>query len=178
MILYSFDYSFIVCSFVGACRKRAKKFITKELLFSFGIKYSCQLMTFVKKISEQRVQVWCEVVKKEDWKRLEEKRIHEQNLQISVNWESPEIFIYDQDRIRVDIKGSSELAPEYPKNANRIMFCPIADGMHIFPLLRKTQSVHASSLSTVVYTLDTGDRRVLHTVVFNPWVRHITSRYN
>lgn len=155
--------------FVGACLKKAKKIITKELLVSLGIEYPCKLMTFVKKISEQRVQVWCEVVKKEDWKRLEEIRIHEKKLQISSDWESPEIFIYEQDRIRVDIKGSSEVAPEYPKNANRIIFCPIADGMHIFPLLRKTQSVHASSLSTVVYTLDTGDRRVLHTVVLNPW---------
>lgn len=153
-----------------ATRERSKIFTPMEMLIALGKMYSCKLMTFMKKISEQHVQIWCEIVKLENWKSLEKRRLDEHsNLQILPDSESQEIFLKERDRIRVNVKGNAQVAAEYPTNAMCIAFYPISIGMHIIPLLQKNASVSASPLSTITYTLDTRDKKSLHTVTFNPW---------
>lgn len=160
----------IAFSYAGARRQRSKSFTSMEIAISLGIVYPCKLMTFMKKTSEHYVQVWCEVVRKENWGILEEKRSHEnKNLQKLDESESPEIFIKELERIRVDVKGNSKVAPGHPKQAMFLVFYPIAEGMHIFPPLHKNTGIHASPMTTVVYTKDTNEKKVLHTVTFNPW---------
>lgn len=160
----------IAFSYAGARRQRSRSFTSMEIAISLGIVYPCKLMTFIKKTSEEYVQIWCEIVRKEDWERLEKKRSHEnKNLQKLDESESPEIFIKELERIRVDVQGNSKVAPGHPKQAMFLVFYPIAEGIHIFPPLHKHTSIHAPPMSTVVYTMDTREKKVLHTVTFNPW---------
>uniref|UniRef100_A0A8W8JED0 Uncharacterized protein n=1 Tax=Magallana gigas TaxID=29159 RepID=A0A8W8JED0_MAGGI len=157
-------------TYAGARRQRSKSFTSMEIAISLGIVYPCKLMTFMKKTSENYVQIWCEVVRKENWEILEEKRSHEnKNLQKLDESESPEIFIKELERIRVDVQGNSKVAPGHPKQAMFLVFYPIAEGMHIFPPLHRNTGIHASPMTTVVYTKDTHEKKVLHTVTFNPW---------
>ena len=68
-----------------------------EILVSLGFMYQCKLMTFAKKLSEECVQIWCELVKAEEWRRLEEIRLEEHpGLQKLKDSDSKDIFIAER----------------------------------------------------------------------------------
>lgn len=141
-----------------------------EALISLGFRYHCKLITFVKKLTEEYVQVWCELVKKEDWKEIEAKRLEEHpTLQKLKDSDSKDIFIAERERLRVDIKGNSFVGTEFPKNLLLITFFPIAEDNHIFPPLRKRGGMHGTPYSTVTYTMDSRSKMSLHTLTFDPW---------
>lgn len=127
-------------------------------------------MTFAKKLSEECVQIWCELVKKEEWRRLEEKRLEEHpSLQTIKDSDSKDIFIAERQRVRVDVKGNSFFGNEVPKNSLLITFFPIAEDNHIFQPLQKKMGMHGTPFSTVTYTMDKGRKTILHTLTFDPW---------
>ena len=127
-------------------------------------------MTFAKKLSEECVQIWCELVKKEEWRRLEELRLEEHpSLQKLKDSDSKDIFIAERQRVRVDVKGNSFFGNEVPKNSLLITFFPIAEDNHIFPPLQKKMGMHGTPFSTVTYTMDKGRKTILHTLTFDPW---------
>lgn len=137
---------------------------------ALGIMFPCKLLTFASKISEQYVNVWCELVKKEDWRMVEEKRLQDhQSFQKIKDSDSPDIFISEKGRIRIDIKGNSAV---YPEHALFLKFYPIAEDIHIFPVLQKRiASVSAPSLTTIIYSRDSDmSRSELHSLSFNPWI--------
>ena len=132
--------------------------------------YHCKLMTFAKKLSEECVQIWCELVKKEEWRRLEEIRLEEHpSLQKIKDSDSKDIFIAESQRVRVDVKGNSFFGNEVPKNSLFITFFPIAEDNHIFPPLQKKMGMHDTPFSTVTYKMDKGRKTILHTLTFDPW---------
>ena len=141
-----------------------------EVLISLGFMYHCKLMTFAKKLSEECVQIWCELVKKEEWRRLEELRLEEHpSLQKLKDSDSKDIFIAERQRVRVDVKGNSFFGNEVPKNSLLITFFPIAEDNHIFQPLQKKMGMHGTPFSTVTYTMDKGRKTILHTLTFDPW---------
>ena len=90
-------------------------------------------MTFAKKLSEACVQIWCELVKKEEWRRLEEIRLEEHpGLQKLKDSDSKDIFIAERQRVRIDVKGNSFFGNEVPKYSLLMTFFPIAKDNHIF----------------------------------------------
>lgn len=159
-------------SYVGAGVRRGSidSMSSMEALISLGFKYHCKLVTFVKKLTEDYVQVWCELVKKENWKDIEDKRLEDHpTLQKLKDADSKDIFISERQRLRVDVKGNSFVGPETPKNALLITFFPIADDNHIFPPLRKRGGMHGAPYSTITYSMDSGKKTSLHTLTFDPW---------
>lgn len=148
-----------------------------EVLISLGFVYHCKLVTFVKKISEEFVQIWCELVKKEDWKRLEQNRLEEHStLQKIKDSDSKDIFIAERQRVRIDVTGNSIVGAEVPKHSLLITFFPIADDNHIFPPLRKKLSMHGTPYSSLIYSMDSGKKGTLHVVTFDPWTLPKTFR--
>lgn len=159
-------------TYVGAGVRRGSidSISSMEALISLGFKYHCKLITFVKKLTEGYVQIWCELVKKENWKEIEAKRLEDHpTLQKLKDADSRDIFISERQRLRVDIKGNSFVGPETPKNSLLITFFPIADDNHIFPPLRKRGGMHGTPYSTITYSMDSGRKTSLHTLTFDPW---------
>ncbi|XP_022289634.2 uncharacterized protein LOC111101438 [Crassostrea virginica] len=166
-------------SISGAGIRKGNMNITSilEVSISLGFIYPCKLMTFVKKISAQYVQVWCELVRKEDWNRLEQKRLQEHpNLRKLSDSESRDIFISERQRLRIDVKGNSFIGRNVPKNSVFITFFPVTEDNHIFPPLQKSEGRHGTPFTTITYSMDTGKREIVHTVTFDPWTLAIVRR--
>ncbi|XP_061167517.1 uncharacterized protein LOC133176409 [Saccostrea echinata] len=159
-------------TYIGARVRRGSvdSISSMEVLISLGFMYHCKLITFLKKVSEEYVQIWCELVKKEDWKSLEKKRLEEHtSLRKLKDSDSKDIFIAERQRLRVDVTGNSFVGPEVPKNSLLITFFPIAEDNHIFPPLRKRGGMHGVAFSSITYSMDSGRKMALHTVTFDPW---------
>ncbi|XP_062613523.1 uncharacterized protein LOC134275265 [Saccostrea cucullata] len=159
-------------TYIGARVRRGSvdSISSMEVLISLGFIYHCKLITFLKKVSEEYVQIWCELVKKEDWKSLEQKRLEEHtSLRKLKDSDSKDIFIAERQRLRVNVTGNSVVGPEVPKNSLLITFFPIAEDNHIFPPLRKKGGMHGVAFSSIIYSMDSGRKMVLHTVTFDPW---------
>lgn len=139
---------------------------------SYGLCYPCKFLTFIKKVSEEFFQVWCEVVKKEKWKEIEAIRLRENpHIQKLKDSNSKDVFLSDNQRIKIDIKGNSMLGPELPKNLLLMTFMQMADGNHIFPPFRKNVGMHNVPYSTITYgKAPGGTASPLHSVTFDPWI--------
>lgn len=161
---------------LGAQVDRRSSISSLEARISLGLIYPCKVLTFIKKVSEEYVQVWCEVVKKEIWRETEAKRLKENpNIQKLKDSNSPDIFIPERQRLRIDIKGNSFLGPEIPRNFLLVTFYPLADGNHIFPPLRKKGGMHGIPYSIITYSLDSGKNTLpLHLLSFDPWTMQMT----
>lgn len=169
----------MVYSLVGAQidRRSICSISSLEARISLGLIYPCKLLTFIKKVSEEYVQVWCEVVKKEILGEIETKRLREHpNIQKLKDSNSPDIFIPERQRLRIDVKGNSFLGHETPRNLLLVTFYPLADGNHIFPPLRKKGGMHGIPYTIITYSLDSGKNTTpLHSVSFDPWTMPMTT---
>lgn len=142
-----------------------------EVLIAYGLAYPCKFLTFIKKVSEEYFQVWCEVVKKENCKEIEAIRLRENpHIQILKDSNSPDVLLLDRQRIKIDVKGNSMLGQELPRNHLLMNFMAMADGNHIFPPFRKKVGVHNVPYSTITYgKAPGGTASPLHSVTFDPW---------
>lgn len=142
-----------------------------DILIIIARMYPCKLLTFVDKISEKQVHIWCEIVKKEDFDALKRRRLEENpKLQKIKNSVSTDIFIPEQQRLRVDIQGNSCIGTATPKTSLLITFIPVADGNHTFPLLFKKEGMGGPPYTTITYRMDSGIKTTLYTVYFDPWI--------
>lgn len=142
-----------------------------DVLTIVARKYPCKLLTFVDKISEKQVHVWCEIVKKENFEALKRRRLAENtNLQKIRNSVSTDIFIPEQQRLRVDIQGNSFIGKATPKTSLLITFIPVADGNHTSPLLFRNEGIGVPPYTTITYRMDSGIKTSLYTVSFDPWI--------
>lgn len=142
-----------------------------DILIIIARMYPCKLLTFVDKISEKQVHIWCEIVKKEDFDALKRRRLEENpKLQKIKNSVSTDIFIPEQQRLRVDIQGNSCIGTATPKTSLLITFIPVADGNHTFPLLFKKEGMGGPPYTTITYRMDSGIKTTLYTVSFDPWI--------
>lgn len=142
-----------------------------DILIIIARMYPCKLLTFVDTISEKQVHIWCEIVKKEDFDALKRRRLEENpKLQKIKNSVSTDIFIPEQQRLRVDIQGNSCIGTATPKTSLLITFIPVADGNHTFPLLFKKEGMGGPPYTTITYRMDSGIKTTLYTVSFDPWI--------
>lgn len=144
-----------------------------EVLVLANRMYPCKLLTFVDRLSENHVQVWCEVIKKEDYKAHAESHLEENPNQKEISDSvSCDIFIKEQQRLRVDVKGNS-----FIKNWTSLLitFIPAADGNHITPILSRRLRMGGWSYTTITYQTDSQRKRILNTVSFDPWIIPIPS---
>lgn len=148
-----------------------------EVLVLANRMYPCKLLTFVDRLSEKHVQVSCEVIKKEDYKAHAESHLEENpNQRKIINSVSEDIFIEEQQRLRVDVSGNSSIENWTRKTSLLITFIPAADGNHVTPILSKRLRMGGCSYTAITYQTDSQRKRILNTVNFDPWIIPIPRR--
>lgn len=148
-----------------------------EVLVLANRMYPCKLLTFVDRLSENLVQVWCGVIKKEAYKAHVESRLEENPNQKKIrNSVSEDIFIKEQQRLRVDVSGNSFIENWNRRTSLLITFIPAADGNYTFPILSKRLRMGGLSYTAITYQTDSQRKRILNTVNFDPWIIPIPRR--
>lgn len=166
-------------SYVGVRvhRENVNTISRMDVLVLINRQYICKLLTFADRISDRHAQVWCEVVKKEDYEELAKRRLEENpNLKKLTDSVSGDVFMKEQQRLRVDVKGNSFIEIATPKTSLLITFIPVADGNHTFPILSKTLGMGGPAYTTITYWMDSMTKRSLSTVSFDPWIMSLSKR--
>lgn len=167
------------CSYVGlqVPKSKANSVDTMEVLVLANRMYPCKLLTFVDRISDKLVQVWCEVIKKENYKAHAKSHLEENPNQKKINNSiSEDIFIKEQQRLRVDVTGNSSIGKSTLKTSLLITFIPAADGNHIFPTLSRILGIGVQPFTTIIYQADSMRRGILNMVDFDPWILPLPKR--
>ena len=136
--------------------------------------YHCKILTLYHKSSERYVKIWCELVKKENTEDAIRDRLHSDMHLAKVDIESKDIFIREEERIRVEIKGNGEVNKQLIKPSSLLMtFIPLADHNHIFIPIEKHVGGHAYTV--INYTKDRFGKGSIHSASFDPWSRKNTT---
>ncbi|KAK3090670.1 hypothetical protein FSP39_013581 [Pinctada imbricata] len=146
-----------------------------EALIGLGFMHHCKLLTLFNKTNERFIKIWCELVKKEDADRILNDRLQSEENLGKIDGIPKDVFIREEERIRVDITGNSEINKAIVKMASLLItFIPIADQNHIFiPVDKKAGGAH---YTTITYSKDRFGKGPLHSASFDPWSKKNTSR--